>query len=56
MTNYNFFKMGNDYEYVKDGELYRFSAEMMGCMIRQYRLKGYHVEMTELWVMVVKTF
>ena len=43
VTNYNFFKIGNHYEYVKDGKLCTFTAEMMACMVTQYKMMGYMV-------------
>jgi hypothetical protein len=43
VTSYNFFKVGNHYEYTKDGKLYTFSSEMMNCMVTQYKLMGYMV-------------
>lgn len=56
VTAYHFFRMGNQFELVKDGKLYTFSPEMVTCLINQYRLMGYIVETTELWISVVKTF
>ena len=56
VTAYHFFRMGNQFELVKDGNLYTFSPEMVTCLINQYRLMGYIVETTELWISVVKTF
>lgn len=56
VTAYHFFRMGNQFELVKDGNRYTFSAEMVTCLINQYRLMGYIIETTELWISAVKIF
>lgn len=43
VTTYNFFKVDNCYQYVKDGKLFTFSEEMMVCMVTQYKIAGYMV-------------
>jgi hypothetical protein len=46
--------MGGEFHYVKDGRLTILSAEMMVCMIRQYRMSGYIVEKNNLYITVTK--
>lgn len=44
VTVYSFFEVGNHYEYVKDNEITVLSAEMMDCMVTQYKVCGYMVD------------
>ena len=41
MMTFNFFRIADHYEVVKNGTIYTYSAEMMVCMDRQYKLMGY---------------
>lgn len=43
VTSYIFFRREDRYEYVKDGQIYQFSREMIECLSRQYRLQGFMV-------------
>ena len=43
ITTYNFFKVGNDFEFVKDGKRFSFTAEMMTYMLNQYKMMGFRV-------------
>lgn len=54
VTAYNFFKVGNHFEYVKDGKLYTMTIEIVTCMIKQYRQLGYIVTETEVFITVCK--
>lgn len=40
-TTYIFRKLGNGYAYVKDNALTRISANMMACLLAQYKMMGY---------------
>lgn len=54
VTAFHFFRRGTGYEMVKNDTLYLFSAEMMACMVTQYRIMGYIIETTETWISVIK--
>lgn len=44
ITSYNFFRtIGGGADFVKDGKLFHLSAEMLNCMINQYRIMGFRV-------------
>ena len=53
-ATYNFFRKGNGFEMVQDDKLYSFTAEMVTCLIAQYRLMGYIIDKTDLWISVTK--
>jgi hypothetical protein len=54
VTMYNFFRIGGEFHYVKDGRLTVLSAEMMVCMIHQYQMSGYIIEKNNLYITVTK--
>lgn len=55
MKVFNFFKMGDHYEYIKDQKVVRLSADQMACMTRQYKIMGYmKVEDNDLCVSFAK--
>lgn len=44
VTSYTFFRtIGGGADFVKDGKLFHWSAEMLKCMINQYRIMGFRV-------------
>jgi hypothetical protein len=54
VTVYNFFKMGNTYQFVKNDILYTLTAETFVCMARQYEMMGYRKIETESFVSYAK--
>lgn len=43
IISYNFFRVGNHWEYVKDRKLYILSDEIMECMKNQYKMQGFMI-------------
>lgn len=43
VTSYIFFKVGNHYEYIKDGMIYTYTEEMIACLKNQYRMMGFMI-------------
>lgn len=43
ITSYNFFRTPHGAEFVKNGELYQISKEVLDCMISQYQLMGFQI-------------
>jgi len=44
VTSYNFFRTSDGgADFVKEGKLFCLSAEMLNCMINQYRIMGFRV-------------
>jgi len=44
VTSYNFFKVvGGGADFVKNNTVYHLSAEMLNCMINQYKMMGFMV-------------
>ena len=43
VTSYNFFKVGNHWEYIKDCKIYIIEDEMMECLLSQYKMQGFRV-------------
>lgn len=53
VTVYNFFKVGNHYEYLtKDKEIVTITMEMMDCLLNQYKMQGWFVFQEENTVSV----
>jgi len=44
VTSYNFFRTSDGgADFTKDGKLFHLSAEMLKCMISQYKIMGFRV-------------
>lgn len=43
VISYNFFRVGNHWEYIKDRKMYEISDEIMDCLLNQYKMQGFKV-------------
>jgi len=44
VTSYNFFRTSDGgADFVKDGKLFHLSAEMLNCLLNQYKVMGFRV-------------